>query len=346
MVDVAIVGAGIIGCAIAEDLARRGYRVEVFDAGQVGAGATKATAGVLAPFIEAPSAGTLQSLAVESLAMYDSFVSQAQRASELDIEYRRCGTFEVATSPEAEERLRGVADSARGAQLTAQWHAADPGARQTRGTAAAGLLIPEQGYVRVEQLLVALRRGAEQRGTIFHQQQPVLETVPQRDHVVIRTPTGTVMCGMAVIAAGSWSDAVGPEQPGIRPVRGQLLRLRWTREPLQHVLWSESCYVVPWRDATVLVGATVEDVGFDDRTTANGVGRLLEAVQRLLPDASEATFIEARSGLRPAAGDGLPVIRPSSSSPRVIYATGHFRNGILLAPITARLVSGLVGAIR
>ncbi|MBA3641861.1 MAG: glycine oxidase ThiO [Acidobacteriota bacterium] len=343
--DVGIVGAGIIGCAIADDLSRRGYRVEVFDARRVGGGATQATAGVLAPFIEAPSAGTLQKLAVESLGMYDGFVAKAQSASEWEIEYRRCGTFEVATSVEAEERLRAVADAARNAQLTAQWHALEPGARQTRGTAAGGLLIAEQGYVRVEQLLVALRRAAERRGTVFHEEQPILKTFTKRDHVVIETSTGALSCGVVVIAAGSWSDVVGPEQPGIRPVRGQLLRLRWKGEALPHVMWSQDCYVVPWLDRTVLVGATVEEVGFDDRNTAKGVGQLIDAVQRLLPDAAEATFIEARAGLRPASDSGLPVIRPSSNSTRVIYATGHFRNGVLLAPLTARLVRGMVGAV-
>src|SRR5215213_1596977 len=113
MVDVCIIGAGIIGCAIAEDLSRRGYRVEVFEARHVGAGATQATAGVLAPFIEAPSAGTLQQLAVESLGMYDRFIAKAQSASEFEIEYRRCGTFEVAASLDAEARLHAVAETAR-----------------------------------------------------------------------------------------------------------------------------------------------------------------------------------------------------------------------------------------
>lgn len=343
--DVGIVGAGIIGCAIAEDLSRRGYRVEVFDARHVGAGATHATAGVLAPFIEAPSAGPLQELAVESLGMYDAFVAKAQTASALEVEYRRCGTFEVAMSPKGEDRLRAVAEAARAARLTARWHPADPAARHARGTTEAGLLIAEQGYVRVEQLIQALRRGAERRGTVFHEHQPILSTAARYDHVLLETATDSFSSRMLVIAAGCWSDVIGSEQPGIRPVRGQLLRLRWKGEALPHVMWSEDCYVVPWLDGTVLVGATVEDVGFDERTTASGVSRLLDAVQRLLPDAADATFGEARVGLRPASPNGLPVIRLSSASPRVIYATGHYRNGVLLAPLTARIVRTMVAGI-
>ena len=343
--NVAIVGAGIIGCAIAEDLSRRGHGVEVFDARQVGGGATHATAGVLAPFIEAPSAGPLQELAVRSLALYDGFVSKAQTGADAEIEYRRCGTFEVAAPPEGEGRLQRVAEKARAARLTTTWFPTHPSARQTRGTADAGLLIHEQGYVRVEHLLVALRRSAARHGAVFREHQPVLQTSPRPDHVVLTTAAGSVSYGAVIVAAGSWSDGVGPEHHGIRPVRGQLLRLQWKAEPLPHVMWTDHCYVVPWLDGTVLVGATVEEVGFDERTTASGVGRLLDAVQRFLPDAADATFLEARAGLRPASADGLPIIRPSSASPRVIYATGHYRNGILLAPLTACLVRALVAKL-
>lgn len=343
--DVGIVGTGIIGCAIAEDLSRRGYRVEVFDARRVGAGATYASAGVLAPFIEAPSVGMLQQLAIESLGMYDDFVAKAHRASECEIEYRRCGTFEVATSLEAEDRLQRVADTVRSAGLTPRWLPTEPATHQVRGIADAGLLIEEQGYVRVEQLVAALRRSAERHGTVFHEQRPILATSPSQDHVILHTATASVSCRVAVIAAGSWSDEVGPERLGIRPVRGQLLRLHWTGEPLPHVMWSEDCYVVPWQDNTVLVGATVEEVGFDQRTTVSGVRRLLSAVERLLPAAADATFLEARAGLRPASSSGVPVIRPSTATPRVIYATGHYRNGVLLAPLTARLVRRMVAEI-
>ena len=343
--DVGIVGAGIIGCAIAEDLSRRGYEVEVFDARQVGGGASQASAGVLAPFIEAPAPGPLQDLAIESLAMYDGFVAAAEAASGLPIEYRRCGTFEVATTADGEDRLQQVAETARAARLTAQWHAADPAARPARGTGFAGLLIPQQGYVRVEQLIAALRRATERRGGIFHEYQAILKTAARYDQVLLETETRSLSCRVLVIAAGSWSDMVGPEETGVHPVRGQILRLRWPGEPLPHVMWSDDCYVVPWLDRTVLVGATVEHAGFDERTTVAGVQQLLASVQRFLPVAAGATFLEARAGLRPASTIGLPIIRPSWDSPRVIYATGHYRNGILLAPLTAQLVGTMVDGV-
>jgi glycine oxidase len=128
----------------------------------------------------------------------------------------------------------------------------------------------------------------------------------------------------------------------VKPVRGQLLQLRWTGPPITHVLWSDSCYIVPWVDGTLLVGATVEDVGFDERVTVSGIHALLAAASVLLPAVGDATFVEARVGLRPATPSGLPIIARSAEHPSVVYATGHYRNGILLAPLTARLVGDLV----
>ena len=147
------------------------------------------------------------------------------------------------------------------------------------------------------------------------------------------------------IAAGSWSAQLALDDAAaasVRPIRGQLLRLKWSGDQLSRVIWGPDCYLVPWQDGTVLVGATVEDVGFDERATAAGVRDLLDAACELLPDAWRASFVEARVGLRPASGDGLPIIGRSASFPSLVYATGHYRNGVLLAPLTARLVADLV----
>jgi glycine/D-amino acid oxidase-like deaminating enzyme len=137
-------------------------------------------------------------------------------------------------------------------------------------------------------------------------------------------------------------EVAEPAARAVQPVRGQLLRLAWNGRPLSHVIWGKDCYVVPWQDGTVLVGATVENVGFDERTTAAGVRDLLDAVCDLLPEAWGAGFIEARAGLRPATSDGLPLIGRSRQTAGLVYATGHFRNGVLLAPLTASIVADLV----
>ena len=340
---IAVVGAGIVGCAVAFELVQRGFRVEVFDPRHVGGGATHATAGVLAPFIEAPAPGPLRELTIESFKLYDHFVAQVQETSGVTVEYRRCGTFELAETPDDGERLRAAASLVRAAGFEAEPTAL----RLVDGaeSAAPGLLIPSQGYVRVEQLLTALRRGIEQRGGRFNEGEGVQRIELAPTHIILQTATRRFSCEAVVVAAGSWSDSLGDETIGVRPVRGQLVRIGWPGPPPRHVLWTHDCYIVPWMDGTLLVGATVEEVGFDDRVTVEGVAGLLRAAARVLPGVADATFLDARSGLRPAAPDGLPVMRPSRRDARIIYATGHYRNGILLAPLTARRVADLVQAI-
>jgi len=163
---------------------------------------------------------------------------------------------------------------------------------------------------------------------------------------VVLDDGNSIRAEQVVIATGSWTpqllglDDEAPRQ--VRPVRGQLLRIRPRAPLLSRVVWGPGCYLVPWDDGTVLVGATMEEAGFDERNTVTAVRALLEAASTLVPALSDATFVDARSGLRPATPDGLPIIGPSASSDRLFYATGHFRNGVLLAPLTARIVADLM----
>jgi glycine oxidase len=205
------------------------------------------------------------------------------------------------------------------------------------------LLVPGHGYVRVAQLTTALAAAARGAGATVLEGQKVDHIAHAREGGVTLTAGGERHhCGTVVIAAGSWSSRVGSGGPPVTPVRGQLLQLRWNGPPISRVLWSEFCYVVPWADGTLLVGATVEDAGFDQRTTVGGVRGLMEAASRLLPSADSATFVEARAGLRPSTADGLPLIGRSPISPSIVYATGHYRNGVLLTPLTAQIVADLV----
>ena len=170
---------------------------------------------------------------------------------------------------------------------------------------------------------------------------------PSADAVTVTTDDGTTYrTPQVVVATGSWTSLLNLSEDAaaadVRPVRGQLLRVGWHAPPFRGVVWGPRCYLVPWADGTVLVGATMEEAGFEERTTVGGVRTLLEAATELLPEMAEASFLEARSGLRPATSDGLPIVGPSERSDRVVFATGHFRNGILLAPLTASLVADLM----
>ena len=341
--DVVVIGGGVIGCAVAHELARRGAKTVVVEARRVGHGATQASAGVLAPFIEAPAEGPLQALTVESLAMYDGFIATVSEEASAPIEYRRCGTIEVAHDAGSVRRLKTLGEWARSRGVDARW--AEPGEINRLEPALAsccgGLIVPEHGYVRAAQLTDALEKAARSHGAAIHDQRRVEHVSSADDGVTVTTSDGNYRARFAVVAAGSWSGALAPETE-VMPVRGQLLYVSWQGPAITRVLWSDSCYLVPWLDGTLLVGATVEDAGFDERVTAAGVQELLNAATGVLPGIADATFVEARVGLRPATPTGLPIIRRSTDHPSIIYATGHFRNGILLAPLTGRLVADLI----
>jgi glycine oxidase len=346
--DVIVIGAGIIGCAIGRELARRGCRVKIFEARAVGGGATQASAGVLAPFIEAHEREPLFELTLRSLHMYDRFVQEAAADSGVTVEYRRCGTLEVATDRATAERLRAMASTLANPDLM-RWLDRPEARREQPALAESidgALLVPQHGYVAVASLTEALAWAALRHGAQLEAGHRVTGVRPEGQGLAVMTEDGSVwLAEQVVVAAGSWSGQIGAGDTTtapVRPVRGQLLRLRWSGDLLSRVVWGPDCYVVPWENGTVLVGATVEDVGFDERATAAGVRDLLEAVCELLPDAWRASFIEARVGLRPATADGLPIIGRSREQPRIVYATGHYRNGILLAPLTAHLVAELI----
>jgi glycine oxidase len=345
-VDAVIVGAGIIGCAIAQELTMRGVECTVLDDRPVGGGATQASAGMLAPYVEAHDPGPLLDLGIRSLALYDDWIDRIRRESGIDVEYRRIGTLEVALDPQHATELRNAASGDPNPQRT--WM--EPAAVRTRqpslGALDGALFTPTHGYVAAHQLAHALARAAEARGARF------LATRARRitrtpDGFIVHTTTGDVKTSRVVLAAGSWSSAIeidGAAAVPVRPVRGQLLHLGWHEAPLDTIIWGPECYVVPRLDGTVLVGATVEDVGFDERATSAGVRDLLDAFCELLPGGWGAAFLEARVGLRPAAPDDLPIIGRDPNVDGLVHATAHYRNGVLLAPITALMAADLITA--
>jgi glycine oxidase len=353
-VNVTVVGAGVIGCAVAYELARRGARVRVADPRTPGQGATRAAAGILAPYIEG-HVSSLLTLGVRSLALYDDFVERLTADAGIDLEYARCGTLQVAADDAEISRLAGVSRDLAKARVVHRLldrhevRELEPGlSTDVHGA----LLIPSHGYVLADSLMRALVAACLRYGVEF-ETTTVTQVGGSAAGACVLTADGRIESDAAVMAAGSWSPlipvragleaAAGRDpHPPVRPIRGQIVRLEVEQPLARHVLWGPGCYIVPLRDGAVLVGATMENVGFDERPTAGGVRSLLNAATSWFPALENAVFTAARVGLRPGTDDELPIVGPSSSMPGVFYATGHFRNGVLLAPLTSSLVADLV----
>ena len=347
--DIVVVGAGIIGCAVARELARRGASVQIVDDRPAGMGATQASAGVLAPYIEAHEGHPLLALTVRSLDLYDDFIAQLGSHGASTLRYRRSGTLEIALDADGLHRLETAAASLRGKGVHARLLDAS-GARSEEPhlseAVVGGLMIPSHGYVSAADLTRALTTAARRHGAQLIEHGRVRRIVSTGGDLRVETDRGSLAGNGVVLAAGSWSGQIVVEgveaRLPVRPVRGQLLQLAWNGPTLGRVVWSERCYLVPWDDGTLLVGATVEEAGFDERTTTAGVRDLIEAAAEVVPHTWTAGFTAARAGLRPATPDEIPIIGPSGIVPNLVYATGHYRNGILLAPLTAQLVADVM----
>jgi glycine oxidase ThiO len=339
---VAIVGGGVIGLALARELSSRGAEVLVVERGRTGAEASWAAAGLLSAQSDAAAPSPFFDLALESRDLYPGWTEALARETGQDAGWRRTGVLRCG-SEESLARFRWQVD----AGLPVESLDAAGVARVSRGRAAPhighGLLFADDAVVNNRLLVAALARSLEIRGV------PVEEGVLVTRFRIeggacrgIETSSGTVACGKVVDAAGAWAD-LDPTLPfpvPVEPVRGQMVLLA-DRVGLEIVLESEDVYLVPRSDGKILVGATVERTGFAKDVTAAGVAGLLAHAIALAPSLENARFTDAWAGLRPGTPDGLPLLGESPVR-SLILATGHFRNGILLAPITALLIADML----
>ena len=346
MADVLILGGGIIGCAVADELTHRGADVVVVDPRGVGLGASQASAGMLAPYTEGRHDPVMQSLGVRSLNLYDALIDRL-RSDGCEVGYTRRGSVEVAVDADGAARL---ADDAAALARDGIAHRLLTGEDTRRALPAlasdvtASLEVAAHGCVNVSALVAALWQTAERRrARLLHR--AALRVSPGHGTVRVETSEGPIDAAHVVLAAGCWAGRIdlagGPTLP-VRPVRGQLLVLGLPASPATQALWGPGCYLVPWDDGTVLVGATVEDAGFDEHATVEGVATLLAAAPAVLPSLARAAFSAVRVGLRPGTPDDRPIIGRSTRVEGLVYATGHYRNGALLAPVTAQLVADAV----
>lgn len=350
-VDVVVIGAGVVGCTVAFELASAGRRVRVCDPRLPGGGASFASAGVLAPYVEGHESRPLRDLGRRSLAQYPAFVDRVAAAAGVPVAFRPVGTAEVATNDADITRLARSKVTADAEGVTAHWlqGTAAREAEPALAAHAAGVLhIPMHAAVDVPALTAAAAVAARGLGAEFVQT-AVRGLAADGAGIAVATADGVHHAPQVVLATGAWSASLAPagaDPAPVRPIRGQLLHLAAAPDTLRHIVWGPDIYLVPWTSGTVFVGATSEDVGFDERTTAAGVAGLLTRASALVPALADATFVAARQGLRPGSPDDLPYVGPSAVVPGLFYACGHYRNGALLAPLTASLVAGLLAGDR
>jgi glycine oxidase len=349
---VVIIGAGVIGLGIAWRLAGRAT-VTVFDRGKAGAGASHAAAGMLAACCEAePGEEALVALGRESQARWPAFADELQRVSGIDVELRREGTLVLALTADDQATIAHHLEFQRRLDLPLEWlSAAATRAREPRlaGKIAGALFSPQDHQVDNRKLAQALRIAAQAAGAELHEQRPVKEIIVEGGQArgVALEDGNAVAADIVVLAAGAWSRTIGglppDRRPPVRPVKGQMLALSMDAAAplLSHVLWAPGVYLVPRRDGRLIVGGTVEEKGFDDAITAGGLLTLLEAAWRAVPAVEELPVDEIWVGHRPGSRDDAPILGPGPLD-GLFYATGHHRNGILLAPVTADAMARLI----
>ncbi len=347
--DVVIVGGGVIGCAIAYQLAKERVQVLLVEQNQVCSGASYASAGMVAPLSDSPVDHPLSDLGFRSFKMYESFVREVEEAAGLTIECLPSGIVRVALTEEDEEELRAEAARAADLDMTVDWLNARE-ALEVEPLLAPGLrgatFSPGESQLNPSRYVEALRRAAIARGASFKEQTPVVGLQRNGSRASgIRTATETITAGLVVLAMGSWSrntaDWLGLDVP-IQPVRGQVVYVNKLARPLQHTVTRAGSYAVPKGDGTTLVGTTREMAGFDQRVTVGGVASILTRIQDLVPSIAETSINHTRAGLRPASADDLLMLGPVPTVEGVLLATGHGRSGILLAPVTAHMLADLI----
>ena len=345
--DVVVIGGGVIGCAIAYYLREAGVSVTIAERERVGAGASSAAAGMLAPLAESADPGPFTRLALDGLRAFQEDTAAIIAESGIDFEYRRDGVLRVAESEAEAGPLQELLRWQDGSGLQVRW-LDGPDLRRLEpeiGRQVVGALFtPGEGHVNPARLTEALASAAVRRGACLLEGCAVEGVDLQGGRVTaVRHANGTLSADHVVFAAGAWGtlweQRLGWRVP-VFPVRGQMAALSQTPSPIRHIVYSHDGYLLPKADGSVYVGATEEhDAGFDARVTAGGLRWLLAGAERLVPALSGATYQRSWAGLRPGSADNLPLLGPLPSLANVTLAIGHFRNGILLSLITGRLIA-------
>ena len=346
--DAIVIGGGVIGCSVSLRLRQAGLKVMMLERGQVGREASRAAAGMLSPQTEASEPGPFFDLCLRSRAMYPTFADEIRSISGIDSQYRDEGSLFLTFDESEAAAIERWTTWQTEAGLAIERLAIDTIQRlepSVTKAATGAVFVPGDHQIDNRLLMNALEVAARRAGV------EVIEDKGADSLSVEGSRIAGVVCGherytagSVVIAAGCWSSAL-LETAGliirVTPARGQMIAVKGDRLPIRSLVHSKRCYLVPRSDGRVLIGATVEYVGFEKGVTAGGIRSLLDAAIELVPEIGGFEIVETWSGLRPDTVDHLPVLGPVGPD-NLFLSTGHFRNGILLAPVTAVLISDAI----
>jgi glycine oxidase len=350
--EVIIVGGGVIGLTSARALAQRGVReVLLIERGRLGAEASWAAGGILAPQVEVDRKDDFFQLACASRDLYPAFAESLKEETGVDVELDTSGTLCLGFTSADEAELRHRYEWQKLERLEVEWLDGDEARRLEPAISAearCALRFPRDFQVENRRLIDALVRANEELGTQFVTGSSVTALRIKDQKVLgVETSNGFVAAPVVVVAAGAWaseikSPAANLPAIGIEPVRGQMLCFAARPQISRHVIYSSRGYLVPRRDGRVLAGSTVEHVGFEKGVTEEGLAAIKSMATEIAPDIAALPVTDSWSGFRPRAKDGFPVLGPTADIAGLFYATGHYRNGILLAPITGKVIADAI----
>jgi glycine oxidase len=347
--DVVIVGGGVVGLSIARELSRRGAgRVTLVERGRLGAGASHAAAGMLAPQAEADGADKFFELACAGRDLYPLFAAELGEETGIDIELERTGTLYLALTDEDEEEITNRYDWQTRAGLTVERLSA----LEARGLepcispeVRGALRFPLDVQVENRRLVAALSASIEKRGVSAFTGVEVTSLITEHGRVRgVETLSGSIHAPVVVVAAGAWTSFLtsrdkGAPGIGIEPVRGQMLCFESVPRLARHVIYSPRGYIVPRLDGRLLAGSTTERAGFKSVVTAAGLQQITSHALEIAPGVAALPVMDSWAGLRPRSLDDWPVMGACNEVQGLFFATGHYRNGILLAPLTGALLA-------
>jgi len=339
-----VIGGGIIGLSIARELQKSGHSITVIEVGRVGRGASWTAGGMLAPQSEGLESGVFLDMCLESRDMYETYVKTLEKETDIDVGYWKCGIFCPAYSEEEEHQLLARMKQYADIGLSGRWmdRKSLEGryislGKEIRG----GVLYPDDAQVDNRLIMVALEKYAKHRGINLMEFTRAEELIIHDGKFEgIKTSRGLIKADYCIVAAGAWSERF--VKAHIFPIKGEMAAIDVNRKDIDRVFFGSKAYLIPRKDyKRLLIGATEEMIGFVDGNTVKGILQLLNGLKETMPHLTNKNIQETWYGYRPATPDLFPVIGGTDIE-NLYVATGHHRNGILLAPITAKIIKELI----